>query len=699
MKEAQLDPSDLLISGRSPWQHRIRRSWLRLRRNGPLRFILLFVLFVLLGALVEVVLEGSAQGSPFAHFFNALWFTVVTITTVGYGDITPQTPLAQAWAMVEMLVGIGLVGVITGSVASVLVESNRKHALGLVPVRGLRNHVVVCGWKQDIRNILLGILAADPRMRAVELVLVTTQQPTVVADLRRERRLRGLHYVFGSHTDTTVLRMARVDLAERVIILADEAGSGDEDDTDSRTVLAATAIETVNNVVYTCAEILKPHYVPYLRPAGVEDVVLSNHNAAALISAASLGEGISNVVGRFFPEGGEQLRIMPVPDWAEGGAYGELAAHFAARGMLPLGLLENTGRLHDRKREQIAQALRQPEYPLAVASLRAASNMVSNVPRLIPGDTHLVRPHSRALALLPAAALHQLPTEDLGDPRQHRRGGQDTGHLLICGWKRDMAGLLREVLRIHRAAGKPLQRVTVLADLPPVEAGRIRDDGSLAGVRIMSGDPTDPRQLQAADVRHAARALVLTDPEAERNSREADARNVMISFAINDQHPSLYKCVELMNPNFAEHLHIANVEEIIATRQYERMMLVQGSLGIGLSSVVGHLLNPSDPGLRVMSFPPAVHGGTFAAYHAQLAAEGHFLIGVVEYAGNNHARKQEYLFETQSEPRIRTAIERLQRLKSIRSNRVLLNPGNDYRPGRHTRAVVIPTIQQPSARS
>jgi voltage-gated potassium channel len=51
-------------------------------------------------------------------FPDAAWWSVVTTTTVGYGDLSPENPLARVVAVVLMLVGIGTIGMLTGSIAT-----------------------------------------------------------------------------------------------------------------------------------------------------------------------------------------------------------------------------------------------------------------------------------------------------------------------------------------------------------------------------------------------------------------------------------------------------------------------------------------------------------------------------------------------------------------------------------------------------
>ena len=86
------------------------------RIAGSIASIVVFV--VLISSFLEWQVEKDAPGATITTFRAALWWSVVTTTTVGYGDYTPVTPEGRLIAMVVMMVGIGLIGTISATVAS-----------------------------------------------------------------------------------------------------------------------------------------------------------------------------------------------------------------------------------------------------------------------------------------------------------------------------------------------------------------------------------------------------------------------------------------------------------------------------------------------------------------------------------------------------------------------------------------------------
>lgn len=95
----------------------------RLTSRAGFRFVALATAFL-------VVLAGAVQAevdaSEFHGLWDGIWWAVVTVTTVGYGDLYPTTVAGRLIAIALMLLGIGFLAVLTGTIASLFVKADRE---------------------------------------------------------------------------------------------------------------------------------------------------------------------------------------------------------------------------------------------------------------------------------------------------------------------------------------------------------------------------------------------------------------------------------------------------------------------------------------------------------------------------------------------------------------------------------------------
>ena len=99
-----------------------------LASKGKILVFIYFVLIstVLIGSIMYVV-EGRENG--FTSIPTSIYWTIVTLTTVGYGDISPVTPLGQFLASLVMILGYGVIAVPTGIVSAELAKTDQKLAI------------------------------------------------------------------------------------------------------------------------------------------------------------------------------------------------------------------------------------------------------------------------------------------------------------------------------------------------------------------------------------------------------------------------------------------------------------------------------------------------------------------------------------------------------------------------------------------
>src|SRR6202012_5485339 len=97
------------------------------QESGPLLSVLVIFLMVLFLASVAVYyLERQAQPDTFGNIPAALWWAVATLTTTGYGDAVPITPLGRIVAAVVMICGLGVFGLWTGILATGFAAETRR---------------------------------------------------------------------------------------------------------------------------------------------------------------------------------------------------------------------------------------------------------------------------------------------------------------------------------------------------------------------------------------------------------------------------------------------------------------------------------------------------------------------------------------------------------------------------------------------
>lgn len=98
--------------------------------NASRRKIFVFLTFVMLLVIifgsVMYLIEGSQPGSPFDSIPRSIYWAIVTLTTVGYGDISPTTSFGQFLAAIVMLLGYAVIAVPTGIVSSEMIKENKK---------------------------------------------------------------------------------------------------------------------------------------------------------------------------------------------------------------------------------------------------------------------------------------------------------------------------------------------------------------------------------------------------------------------------------------------------------------------------------------------------------------------------------------------------------------------------------------------
>jgi voltage-gated potassium channel len=98
------------------------------RAKGTLATAGLAVCLLIIGATITILIVEKGENSTIKTPFDAIWWSVSTITTVGYGDAIPSTIEGKVVAMILMVAGIALFGVFTGLFARIFIDAEAKDA-------------------------------------------------------------------------------------------------------------------------------------------------------------------------------------------------------------------------------------------------------------------------------------------------------------------------------------------------------------------------------------------------------------------------------------------------------------------------------------------------------------------------------------------------------------------------------------------
>jgi len=261
----------LLVRNRGQFDQRVDLSPLQIASLSAIGGVGLY------GTIGAYAMRGEFTGEPLT-WGDAVYFVIVTIATVGYGDFTPTTARARWFALSIIVFGTGAFTVAIGTLVGPVIESRMATAFGIMTASDLtplEDHVVVLGYGETTDSLL------DELGDETDLVVVTDDAETASA-----LDDAGLNVLTGDPTDEDVLVDARVGAARGVVV-----GS----DNDARDVLAILATRAVNPSVRISAAATEAKHVDKFRSVGADEVVHPRSIGGSLLGRSVLDEASADV--------------------------------------------------------------------------------------------------------------------------------------------------------------------------------------------------------------------------------------------------------------------------------------------------------------------------------------------------------------------------------------------------------------------
>jgi voltage-gated potassium channel len=283
-------------------------------------------LIILYGALAIFFADRYYVTKGTGGIFDAIYWAIVTITTVGYGDIVPSSKIGKVFALMIIMSGPALLSLITASIASIFVERKIREGKGLETIKE-KDHIIICGWNESGRKVLDGILTQMTGTHP-KIVLVNELDRDEVQSIQYEYKDYNLHFVRGNFVKQDVLARANLVRAKSALVLADVSGGHSIEKADERTIFGTMAIKSMASKVRTCAELIHGENREHLIRANVDEIIVRGESGGSLLATAAVSPGVADSIRLLINNEDEnKLWRILVPSRFEGKSFGELSSY------------------------------------------------------------------------------------------------------------------------------------------------------------------------------------------------------------------------------------------------------------------------------------------------------------------------------------------------------------------------------------
>jgi len=251
---------------------------------------------VLISSIAVFLFETGVPGSSVRTLMDAIYWAVITVTTVGYGDITPVSAEGRVVAMVLVFSGIGIISFATSIVVMAFHEKMRELHDNRVfsEVERLSGVTIVCGFGR------IGQVVAERLADAGEPFVVVDKDEAAIA----RARARGYLALAGDAADEAMLQGLRLGAqATRILSLTHD---------DVTNVYITLTARQMSGEVMIISRANKRESVPKLRQAGA-DHVIRPYEVVARLAAESFGQPVAFDALHDVVTGSKGIHLEPLP--------------------------------------------------------------------------------------------------------------------------------------------------------------------------------------------------------------------------------------------------------------------------------------------------------------------------------------------------------------------------------------------------
>ena len=301
----------------------------------------LFITMILGGVVLQWLETGDISKGN-----NPFWWAIVTMTTVGYGDFSPETPEGRMFAVFIMFAGITLVSLLTASISSIFVAQKIREGKGLEKLN-LSDHFILCGWNSNANKIINSIQLLNHNQRKIDLVLINDLSEEEITQLKTRFSKIKIHFVSGDFAQEETLHRASIVDSDTVIIIPNNLDN-DQNSHDEKTIFATLTIKSIDASIRVVAYLLDRENLTHIKRAEADEVVVSDDLSLNILASHVIDPGVPQLSNQLINTSSDSRFIRKlIPQNFVGKKYGELFNHYRDKnGALLVGLYyedENLG--------------------------------------------------------------------------------------------------------------------------------------------------------------------------------------------------------------------------------------------------------------------------------------------------------------------------------------------------------------------
>jgi len=373
----------------SRWD-RIKRQVFLFWNKMHLTAILGILLFYIMCCLVYWIIEFD--GPSGAAFVDVLLWNTATLFGQDFADHYPVTISGRIVGIILLLISMFGVSAITGYISSALIDHKMNSRKGLKKLQNMKNHVLICGWKNDLKSLILDIVRKSRNVGLEDIVLINMMDEERMQDFLTDRDLKGIQYVKGDYSEEYILMKANAKDASKALILGENQENLEPELVDSRVFVAALMLKGMNPKIHICAEVQTKKYKGYLENQKCDEVIYSEEYTRYILSTATGHHGMARVLSALFDDGdGVSIQILDLGEEWLGKKFSDVFKYYKENEqIMVIGILENMGAERALKHSILAEAQKSTNYGEIVQKLKNVKQVQRNTPVLNPPDDYVI---------------------------------------------------------------------------------------------------------------------------------------------------------------------------------------------------------------------------------------------------------------------------------------------------------------------